>query len=197
VLAVWILLAVLASLLALLAVPLDLAFSLQRREGRQEASGTLRWLFGLVRVRLRRPRRRARGAPERTGAKRGRRQGRGARRMMAMLRIDGFRTRLLRLARDLLRRIRVRDLSLRVRLGLDDPADTGRLWGVVGPLAAILPWPRDARVAVEPDFGGEALEIDGRGDIRVVPLQLLWAILVFALSPVTLRALRTARAEAP
>jgi hypothetical protein len=116
--------------------------------------------------------------------------------VLAALRIEGFGWRLLRLARDLLRRVYVRDLSLRVRVGLDDPADTGRLWGVVGPLAAALPRPAAARVAVAPEFAREALEIDGRGSVRIVPLRLLLVLLVFALSPVTLRALHAMRAAA-
>jgi hypothetical protein len=103
---------------------------------------------------------------------------------------------LLRLGRDLLRRIYIRDLSMEVRLGLDDPADTGRLWAVVGPLAAILTLPPLTRVAIEPEFTSEALEVDGKGCIRIIPIQLLFVMLVFVLSPSTLRALRTMRAEA-
>ena len=195
-LVVWLLLALLAGLLLLLAVPVDLSFSLQRHEGRQEGSGILRWLFGLVRIRLGTPEVPARAQPERPKARQ--RQGRrgGARSMKAMLRVEGLGRRLLRLARDLLRRIHIRDLSLQVRLGLDDPADTGRLWAVVGPLAAILPLPPAARIAIEPQFAAEAFEVDGSGDIRIIPVQLLFVLLVFLLSPGTLRALYAARAAA-
>lgn len=192
-LVVWILLALLAGLLALLAVPLELAFSVRRHGGRREGRGSLRWLFGLVRVRLGGPGERVRAGPGRPASRRPRRGGGGARRMLALVQVEGFGSRLLRLARDLFRRIRIQELSLRVRLGLDDPADTGRLWAVVGPLAAL---PGLRRVAIEPEFAAETFELDGRGRIRIVPLRLLSVLLRFALSPVTLRAVYAARAAA-
>jgi len=82
---------------------------------------------------------------------------------------------------------------MEVRLGLDDPADTGRLWAVVGPLAAILTLPVHARVAIEPEFACEALEVDGKGCIRIIPIRLLFVVLVFLLSPGTLRTLHATR----
>ncbi|RCX31299.1 DUF2953 domain-containing protein [Thioalbus denitrificans] len=192
-LGVWILLALLAGLLALLAVPLELAFSVRRDGVRREGRGSLRWLFGLVRVRLGGPGERVRAGPGRPASRRPRRGGGGARRMLALVQVEGFGSRLLRLARDLFRRIRIQELSLRVRLGLDDPADTGRLWAVVGPLAAL---PGLRRVAIEPEFAAETFELDGRGRIRIVPLRLLSVLLRFALSPVTLRAVYATRAAA-
>ncbi len=110
--------------------------------------------------------------------------------MLAMLQTEGFMGRLLQLARDLFRRIRIRDLSLDARLGLDDPADTGRLWGVVGSLAAMLPTSRAMRVSIQPDFAAEVFEYQGRGSISVIPIQVLVLLLAFALAPATLRALR-------
>lgn len=195
-LVIWILLALLVGLLVLLAIPVDLAFSVQRREGRQESRGTLGWLFGLVRLRLGKPKVRAQAKPARPKIKRRQRKRGGARRVMAMLRIEGFGWCLLRLARDLFRRIHIRELSLEVRLGLDDPADTGRLWAVVGPLAAMLVLPPVTRVAIEPEFTTETLEVDSKGHIRIIPLQLLFVIFVFLLSPTTLRALYTMVVEA-
>lgn len=195
-LVVWLLLAFMVSLLTLLAVPVDLAFSVQRHEGRQEVNGTLGWLFGLVRLRLGKPKARARAKSKRPKPGRRHRKRGGARRAMAMLRAEGFGRRLLRLAQDLLRRVHIRDLSLDVRLGLDDPADTGRLWAVIGPFAAILTLPPVARIAIEPEFTAEALDVDGKGSIRIIPIELLFVMLVFVLSPTTLRALYAMRAEA-
>jgi hypothetical protein len=189
VLVFWILFALVASLLILLAIPVDVAFSVQRHEGRQEGRGTFGWLFGLVRLRLGKPKVRVQARSDRTKIKRRHRKVGGARRIMAMLLIEGFGWRLLRLGRDLLRRIQIRELSLEVRLGLDDPADTGRLWAVVGPLAAILVLPPVVRVAIEPEFTTETVEVDGNGHIRIIPIQLLLVFLVFLLSPTTLRAL--------
>lgn len=188
-LVVWILLALVASLLILLAIPVDLAFSIQRLEGRQKGMGTLDWLFGLVRLRLGGPKARVKAKSRRPKTKRPHRRRGGARQVMAILRIEGFGWRLLGLARDVLGRIHIQELSLKIHLGLDDPADTGRLWAVVGPLAALLTLPSVARVVIQPEFTTEALEVDGKGRIRIIPIQLLCVVIVFLLSPMTLRAL--------
>lgn len=194
-LVVWILLAFLAGVFALLAVPVDLAFEVHRHPGRNEGTGSLGWLFGLVRLRFGERKGRTRSAPKRAKARQRRKRG-GARRMMAILRVEGFAVRLLRLARDLLRHVRIHYLSMAVRLGLDDPADTGRLWAALGPVAALVAMLPVARITIEPDFASETFEVDGEGRLRLVPIQLLFIVLVFLLSPRTLRVLRALRAEA-
>jgi hypothetical protein len=55
----------------------------------------------------------------------------------------------------------------------------------------MLALPSVTRVAIEPEFTTEALEVESRGHIRIIPIQLLIVILVFLLSPTTLRALYT------
>jgi 4-amino-4-deoxy-L-arabinose transferase-like glycosyltransferase len=189
VLVVWTLLALVAGLLLVLAIPVELAFSVQRYEGRQKSRGTLGWFFGLVRLHLGGPKVRVKAKSQRHEIKR--RHGRrgGAHRVSAILRIEGFGWRLLRLGRDVLERIHIQELSLKIRLGLEDPADTGRLWAIVGPLAAMLTLPPVARVTIQPEFTTEALELDGKGRIRIIPINLLFVVLVFLLSPMTLRAL--------
>lgn len=182
----WFLLGLIAGLLALLAIPMDVVFSLRRREGERTGSCRIDWLFGAVRLRVL-PRSRSCDVAREAG-KRDRGYG-GAGRALAMLQNAGFAQCFLRMIRNLLRRIRIRDLALEIRLGLDDPADTGRLWGAVGPLAALLAPLPAARVSIEPDFGGEAFEIEGRGHVRVIPIQLLAVIARFLLAPATRRAL--------
>jgi len=194
-LVVWILLAFLACLLALLAIPVNLAFSVQCHDGRLEGGGTLGWFFGLARLHLGKHRGQTHAKqPKRPKVKRRHRRHGSARRIMAMLRREGFGWRVLRLAQDLLLHIDIRDLSMDVRLGLDDPADTGRLWAVVGPLAAMLALLPATRIAVKPVFSSEAFEVDGKGDIRIIPAQLLLVMLIFVLSPATLRVLYAMRA---
>ena len=189
----WLLLALVASLLALLAIPVDFEFSLQRREGRQKGSVVIGWLFGAVRVPLRSP---AQARLERPRTQALDRKHGGARRVISMLQTEGLGRHVLKLARGLLRRIHVRALSLDVRLGLDDPADTGRLWGVVAPLAALLTLPPVARVAIAPDFAAEIFEVEAQGHLRIIPIQCLAVIFVFVLSPTTLSALRSLRSQA-
>jgi hypothetical protein len=185
---------VLLALLALLAVPVDLAF---RLEGAGPLGGevAVRWLFGLVRARIpvpgaRRAPARPEAAPEAAGPGTARA---GRTRLLGLARDPAFRRRAWRLAGDLLRAVRVRHLRLRLRLGLGDPADTGRLWAVLGPLGAMARGLRRAEVRLEPEFGGEALELRADGRVRLVPLRLLALVAAFALSPPALRAWRAAR----
>jgi DUF2953 family protein len=188
-------LAILLGLAALLAVPLGVAFQL---EGLEPFAGrlTIRWLFGLVRVRVAAPG--ARRPPAEPSAepkakrKRARRESRPGRasRVLAVLRQAEFRRRAGRLAADLVRAAHPSRLRLRMRLGLGDPADTGRLWAVVGPLGAASRWLPGADVRIEPEFVEPVLEFEARGRLLVIPLQVLALAVSFALSPASIRAWR-------
>lgn len=180
-------------LLVLLAVPVRLTFSVERRAGQSRVDGTVRWLFGLVRVRLGGGPARRVAAPQ--SARPRRRARRRIRRVAVAARTPGFAARVVELGRTLVRRIRVEALTLRVRVGLGDPADTGCLWGVVGPVVAMVRLPALSRAVFEPAFEDAVLEVAGAGRIRVVPLAAVASVLAFLLSPVTLRALLASRAS--
>ncbi len=92
--------------------------------------------------------------------------------------------RLARFVRDALAALRPSDFWLRLRLGLDDPAETGMLWAAVGPLTAWTP----ARLDVAPVFPGPAFELTSRGCVRIIPAQVLGLVAGLALSPATVGA---------
>lgn len=188
---------ILLAVVALLAVPVGVAFRVERVEA-FTGGLTIRWLFGLVRIRV--PvageRRKAaepsaRPKAERRKARRGARVGRAQ--IVAVLRQPAFRRRVLRLVTALVRVAHVSRLRLRMRLGLGDPADTGRLWAVVGPLSAVSHGLRGADVSIVPEFVEPALELRARGRLRVIPLQVLALAISFALSPTSFRAFRALR----
>lgn len=188
----------LALIALLLAAPIDVAFRVKGIEA-FEGQLSIRWLFGLVRLRLRVPDRgRAKrsktateqaGAARRKGSKAAGRRGRA----LAVLRQAEFRRHAMRFAADLLRAAHLSELALWVRLGLGDPADTGRLWALLGPLNALAQGLRHADVRIEPEFIDPVLEFDARGRSLVVPLQILALVVGFALSPASLRAWRLLR----
>jgi hypothetical protein len=184
--------------LLLLAVPLDVSFRFQGIEA-FEGKVRIRWLLGLVRFRVRipgaRPRPRAR-RPEPAAEVRAR-PGRRSRRAkaLAVLGQEAFRRRAGRLVRDLVRAVHPNRLSLRMRVGLGDPADTGRLWAFVGPLVAAAGSLHDAEVQIEPEFVEPALEFELHGRLLVIPLQVLALAVAFALSPSSIRAWLTSRAS--
>lgn len=67
-----------------------------------------------------------------------------------------------------------KDLSLRIRIGLGDPADTGRLWDFLGLVSALLAGVRSLSVLLQPEFADEILAVSGGGRLRVIPLQVDW-----------------------
>ncbi len=184
-------------LILLLAVPLDVRFHLQRVE-KVDGHVAIGWLFGLVRFRIPVPgRREARAKTERKPKKKsGKRKKRsGASNVLAVLRQPAFRRRVFRFLRDLLRAARARDFSLRMRLGLGDPADTGRLWALLGPVNALARNLRNADIFIEPEFVDPAFQFESRGQLRLFPLQFLAIALGFVLSRPTIRAWRTLRRQ--
>jgi hypothetical protein len=170
--------------IALLAIPVEIAFSVQRREMFNKTI-SIGWLFGVVRATLpmngtkpssdRRKKKKKNGGKDR------------GRRAIAIARNTSFRQRLLKLFKDILGATRVSGLTLRARLGLDDPADTGMLWGFVGPLASLLASIRSAAIRIEPEFMCETFELDSEGKVRIIPIQYIFIMVGFILSPVTIR----------
>jgi hypothetical protein len=177
----------LACVIALLAIPVDVKFSVRWHE-RFSARVMIAWMFGLVRL----PMPSTTGKPSRQEPSPKTRKGKplykGSRSMVTMLRSEGFWPRLLRFASDILNVMQVRIFRLRVRLGLKDPADTGQIWSFVGPLTAILAEARGTDIAIEPDFERAFLSVDGNAELRVIPIRVLVVVIPFIGSPATLRA---------
>jgi hypothetical protein len=183
---VLIILVVLLVGIALLAIPIDVTFSIKREETFQ-ASTTLGWLFGLVQIPVRPGRSKVKPtAPEKA---RRARPSRNRRHAWAMLRSKGSLTLLMRLLRRLFRCLHIHRLRLHIFLGLDDPADTGRLWGMLGPLTQTLPVTRHSELLIQPEFNGAVLRVDGEGTLRIVPVEVMATLIFFVFSPATLRAL--------
>ena len=193
-------------LVALLAIPVSLHFDVGFKETlRQDIR--LRWAFGLLNVQLapqpgdadEQPEAAKPSAEKPSAAKRRRAKDKGAKRkhnVLAALRLKFFRRRIVRFAGDLWRSVQKRDLSLRMRVGLGDPADTGRLWALIGPLTGWLSSLRDATVTIEPEFFEPTVELETRGSIHVVPLRIVGIVIAVALSPAIWRGLRAMRVPA-
>ncbi|MEJ2130016.1 MAG: DUF2953 domain-containing protein [Woeseiaceae bacterium] len=165
----------------LLAIPVTLTYQFSWK---QEPSARLRlkWAFGLVRADvtpdLAKPGPDKPGAAGKKAARRGKQKARKTN-FLAAIRQASFRRRVIRFVSDLWRTIHKKNVRLLVRLGLGDPADTGRLWAVLGPLSGMLVRLREIRIKVEPDFLDQTLEVDSSGTIRMIPLQVV--IIVFGL----------------
>lgn len=204
--------AALLSMLMLLAIPVTISFSVVRRDG---FSGriTFGWLFGLLRIspsiptgagrKRRRPARAPAESAESAGpdvtgesggpkAPSARTSADGKRasaeRLRRVLKTRGFVRGVLRFLRDMARRVRFVSLHVAGRFGLDNPCDTGRLWGTFCALTGFFHGAERVRLRVEPDFDEAVFELDGRGEVRIIPVTLFLPFIRFVLAPATLRA---------
>tara|TARA_B100000029_G_scaffold58977_1_gene53185 strand:+ start:82624 stop:83235 length:612 start_codon:yes stop_codon:yes gene_type:complete len=84
----------------------------------------------------------------------------------------------------------VRFVSLRVvgRFGLENPYDTGRLWGNICLFTPFLYSMKRFQFCVEPVFNEVIFEIDSRGIVRIIPITLLLPTAKFVFSSSILRA---------
>lgn len=171
--------------LALLAVPVDFVFDVERRE-RLRGGVQVAWLFGFVRAPIRKGR--SKPKAEKPREKKRKRKSRFLKPLLKVIQRPAFRRRVLRLATDLLRSLEIRRTRMHAWVGLGDPADTGMMCASVVPVLAILRQHTDADVLLYPDFEDLRFEASGHGEIRVTPLALIWVLVIFAVSPAALRA---------
>lgn len=173
--------ALLGAVLLLLAVPLDVRASIVS-EAALSWSVQIRGLFGLLRFERGSTSRRSaeRKAAEHAAAEAEpagtRRRQRGVPRLFTDAAVW---RRALRLLRASLRGLTLRRVDAQLRFGLEDPADTGRLYGMLVPGLMLLDSRMPGRVAVAPDFEHAGLAGRAAGELRIVPLRVLAPVASF------------------
>ena len=166
-----------------ISIPVDMAFDVGG-PGAARSRMRVGWLFGLFGKELGRRRKRPKERAPRKEKKK-----RSAKPFLSLLMTKGVARGLLQLCRRILSSIRVRHLDARLRIGLDDPADTGVLYAALWPVLVPLTYNSSTKVRMELSFDEPALDLTARGQIRVIPIQMVWSVLLFALSPTALRAM--------
>lgn len=178
-------LVVLILLLVVLAIPVTVDYRINWR-GKLQGDTHLIWLFGLVHVHIPTESTSTASPTAKTPAKtRHRRRHKTKRKThpLAAWRLRPFRQRIIRFAQDLWRAIHKRNLRVQLRIGLDDPADTGHLWAFMGPLSACASISQAVDIDIQPDFNESTLELNSSGQVRIIPLQLIGLALGLLLSP--------------
>jgi len=195
-----IIVAVLVMLVLLLAIPVNLVFALKKDHG-WRGRIIVFWLFGLTRTRIRPGRRQRKTRLKRlrslirSGVSVGKKLVIRRRMLISILRTEGFMRKVITLLRDLLRSLGPRRFRLRCVMGFKDPADTGRLMGLLAPLrvfARSMTLGRDSKVAIQvtPDFSGPRFEGYCCASVQFVPLKLIGIFLGFLFSPPVFRAVK-------
>ncbi len=171
--------------IAVLAIPVTVQFHVSRHQV-LEQDVRLYWAFGLVSVPIPLAKSNSKPAPRKKTEPRIDRSiasKRKKRDVVGALRQRRFRRRILRFVGDLWHAIQKRDLRLGLRIGLGDPAETGRLWAVVGPIAGMLAAVREMSISIEPEFYDATFELDTSGSLRLIPVQVIYLTLALVLSP--------------
>lgn len=185
-------------LILLLAIPINLVYAL-KKETNWAGRIIVYWMFGKVRFHLRpgRTQKPSRSQRRRVLRRRVTRVSkqivRRRRSLFNALRTPGLIRRITTLLRDLSRAMRPCRLRVQLVIGMDDPADTGRLWGLLAPLRLLfgtrsLGKASNVSVEITPDFIGPRFSGYSCASVQFVPLQLIGLFIRFAFSRPFLRA---------
>ena len=181
-----------ALLVALLAIPFDIKFDI-RRHDKFHSDIAVQWMFGIVKLKIPGQRQRKPDIKPPTARKTKKTKNKRAnvRVTKNLLWNARFRYRFFKFVKDMINTVHIAGFYLRLKLGLDDPADTGRLWAFLGPLAVFISGISNATVTLQPDFQSQIFYLDSSGRIRIVPLQVIFTVFTFVFSPITISAIWT------
>lgn len=182
----WILgpiLGILIFLIILLLVPVDLIFNIGKRDN-IESRVRIDWLFGLIGKDIS-------GRRKQAKVKKEKKKKRSVKPLLAVVRTRGFLKHFIRFIKDIIRRIKIRNLNVHLKLGLADPADTGFLFAAVTPLLTFAGVQKPTiDINIQPDFEQENLQGYAEGGVRLYPIQFIKPLLLFIFSLTTLKAIK-------
>ena len=180
--ALWIIFGLIVLVTLALCIPVQTTFTIDTsspQRYRLRAS----WLFGLVRKDIRKKRKPPRKKKEGTGLLS------YIRSYSKISRFTGLMPRLSSLAMDIYHRLKAGTVHGDLRIGLEDPALTGIVFAVIGPVNAMLNLLPNYSVSLHPVFEDEdILEGHLNGSVTVRPVRLMIPALRFGLSREVLRA---------
>jgi len=180
VLALYIIAGIILFIILMLSIPVDMAFDLEAHEN-VKATMRVGWLFGLVWKDIRRQEK------KKPRKKRERR----LKPLLPLLRTKGLPRGILKLTRQILGCLKVRQLDANLRAGLDNPANTGIMCAVLWPILLLLGSLGPMRFRMEPAFDEPAFEVSLHGRVRLFPVQVVRVLLCFVFSPTGLRTVRS------
>jgi hypothetical protein len=179
-------------LTAILSIPFEIHSHIEVYE-KPEFRIRLKWLFGLFKkdIRAKKELPKKKEAPKK---KEKEKLGEGRKWLWAasrIIRIKGIPSELLHLVKGILNSFKIKVLRVDFKVGLDDPADTAFLVGIIN--ASRLFWKPSFthEIDIRPDYEGEVfLEGYTHLTVRVLPIQIVVSVLSFLFSWSTLKAMR-------
>jgi hypothetical protein len=156
-------------------IPINVAFSIDTSANPRFQVQTC-WLYGLVKWKL--------GSPHHTVVKedKKKRLGLSRRTLLKMVTTSGLMNNTFMLVWSVFRRIRLKELKIDLKVGLDDPAETGMLFALVGPVLPLVNLPRQCYVNVEPSFREATLDGQALVSLSILPISLAVPVMKFVFS---------------
>ena len=178
-------------LILFLLVPVNMVLHVDVH-GRPKFQIRFSWLFGLIRKEVSGGKKKfAEKGKVVEGKREARKKAGGIRNIFEMLRVKGLVKQFKNLLKDIFSSIRVRDLVVNLRIGLDNPADTGLLFSFIGPAVLFLNPPFPHQIRVQPSFEEAVFEGYSYGKVKLQPIQLVVPFLKFFLSLAAIRTIKT------
>ena len=169
-------------IILILCVPLDAALSMDA-SGRPKFRLRLVWLFGLISKEVSREKKK----PEEKLKKK---REIGFRSILKILQARGLPGQLKDLVKDILSQSKIKDLVANFKIGLDNPADTGLLFALIGATTPFLRLPSQYQITVQPSFDKAVFEGFSYGHVRLRPIRLVGPFIRFVFSLATLRVVK-------
>lgn len=190
-----IVLAVLAGLIVLLllvlCVPVDVVIEWDSTK-HPRIQLTLLWLFGLIRFAPGKKR----GMQAESRREKKVRKRPGLIKVLKIITTRGLFGKVASLVKSSLRKVRIAELEGDIKLELDDPADAGFVYGVLGAAYPILRLTRLNQIRIEPVLGEEVMvRGNARALIGLQPIRLVLPLLKFIFSRPAFLAMKTAVAD--
>ena len=170
-----------------LCVPLDTAFSLDT-SGRPRFKLSFVWLFGLISKELGRKKKKPEEKKEPTREKPKKKRGPGFSTILKIVRSKGLLRQIKKLVKDVFSQLQIRELGVNLKLGLDNPAEAGFLFALIGSTTPFLSLPPQYQIRVQPSLHDE-VTFEGylHGVLRLRPIKLARPLLRFVFSLAVLR----------
>ena len=188
-LALYVIAGILLVIVLVLSVPVDLVFDF-KAGGDGKAVLRVEWFFGLVGKALL-PRKKSEKLKKVKKLKKGKRRDlRSFLSYMELVGTKGVVPAFIRLIRRIIGSFRIRQLNANLWLGLDDPADTGIVFGMLWPAFALPVTFGFTTLRMEPVFDRPTFEAALQGKVRIFPAEVVANVLRFVFSPAGLRLIK-------
>jgi len=174
-------------IILVLCVPLDATLSFDT-SAKPRFRLRMAWFFGLIGKELRREKKKPEEKKKVAKEKRKKKRKFEFRKTLKILQTRGLLKQVRDLVKGVLGQLRIKELAVNLKLGLEDPADTGLVFAVIGPATSVLNPHFQYQINVQPSFYGEdVFEGSLRGVLRLQPIRLTGLLLRFIFSLATLR----------